>query len=100
MIVLNSVALAIESPLWDPSSPAQTVFTFLDYFMTVVFLMEMLFKFIALGVILHEHSYFRSGWNTLDGVIVLTSVMSIFMGSSNMKALRVLRLLRVLRVLR
>lgn len=74
--------------------------------MTSIFLLEMLTKIFALGLICNgKNSYLRSAWNLLDFIIVLSAVFSILFSRliglklSFLKALRMLRILRPLRLI-
>ena len=64
------------------------------------------FKAIALGLIYGDTAYFKSGWNALDGSLVITSmvdlIMTVIMGAASkiFGILRVFRLVRALRPLR
>ena len=75
----------------------------------------MIIKVIASGLILGSHTYFHSGWNIMDGSLVLVSIIDLTtmhrgsLISSNVESdattrifsmLRVFRLLRTLRPLR
>ena len=92
---------AIENPLWDPNSAISVVFFQVDVVLTIAFTLEMVFKMITLGFLLHVNSYLRDAWNVLDFVIVWVSVLSIVASDiPGLKALRALRTLRVLRPLR
>merc|ERR1711871_954210 len=86
-----------------------------DFVITLLFIVEMLLKWIALGVILHPGSYARDWWNNLDGSLVILSIVGMILsppftqvaaGSAagnnkgTLKALRSLRALRGLRPLR
>lgn len=63
----------------------------------MVFLIEMILKWIALGFF----KYFTSFWTLLDFVIVFVSVFSLLIEENeNLKVLRSLRTLRALRPLR
>lgn len=48
---------------------------------------------------MHRGAYLRTGWDILDGTIVVLSIVSL-VGSSSMGFVRTLRLVRVLRPLR
>jgi len=105
-ISISTCLLAFETPLTDPDSRLIQVLEKIDYFMTTIFLLEMLTKIFALGLLCNgKESYLRSAWNFLDFVIVLASVFSVLFSSliglklSFLKALRMLRILRPLRLI-
>jgi len=69
---------------------------------------ECLIKIIAVGFVLGENSYLRDGWNVLDFVVVLASVLYYYqkylsstdhMATKGMQAFRSFRLLRPLRLI-
>jgi hypothetical protein len=69
IIIANTVILALDKyPEHDPDVLA--FFKILNLFFTIVFTVELVFKFIALGV----RAFFRDGFNIFDMVIVFTSV--------------------------
>jgi hypothetical protein len=53
------------------------------------------------GLVAHKGAYLRNGWNVLDTIAVLASVLALaFAGNSEAKIVKVLRIVRVLRPLR
>ena len=95
-IMLNSVQMGVQV---DHSGPGWDEFFFvLETICTVIFVFEM---FLKLGA--YKCDYFRiSGWNTVDFVIVITSVLDqwliqAFLGSEDSSGwfLSVLRTLRI-----
>ena len=44
LIMISSMMLAIENPLWDPTSSISTAFFFIDVVMTILFTGEMVLK--------------------------------------------------------
>jgi len=102
-ILASSAALAVDMPSVLPDSPTANTLELLDYLFTTIFCVEMVLKLIALGACAEPDGYFRSGWNILDAVIVVSSVISLFLsdveGLSVVRALRVARTLRPLRVI-
>lgn len=71
--------------------------------------MEMIIRVISNGLILGKNAYLHSGWNVMDGVLVIISIVDLAMmhrngdveGTTNLfSMLRVFRLLRTLRPLR
>lgn len=96
VILLNSVVIYLQV-----SGVVSPVITVLDVFCTLVFLLEMIIKRKDLGV----KGYWSSGWNRLDGILVilsLPSLVEIFLpsGLMDLSVLLIIRLLRVVRFLR
>lgn len=60
----------------------------------------MLLKVLGLGLIFNKGAYLRDGWNIMDGIIVISSLLPLFLGSTSSINLTSLRSLRVLRPLR
>lgn len=63
--------------------------------------MEALSKIIVFGFLFNgELSYFRTGWNIIDFIVVIFSIISFALTSGKFKIVKILRLLRVMRPLR
>jgi Ion transport protein len=63
--------------------------------------MEAAFKIITYGLFFNkENSYLRNGWNVMDIIVVIFSIVSLVVTSGKLKIVKILRLLRVLRPLR
>ncbi|XP_074649472.1 voltage-dependent T-type calcium channel subunit alpha-1H-like [Tubulanus polymorphus] len=105
-IALNCITLAMERPSIPPRSAERVFLTMANYVFTVVFSFEMAVKVSAKGFVLGRHAYLKSGWNIMDGFLVIISLIDIMItwiaGSSSriFGILRVFRLLRTLRPLR
>lgn len=91
LIVLNAILVGIET---YPSiyEPHVKLFTLVDHILLAVFTFEIILKLIA-----YKGTYFRSGWNVLDLIIVALSL--IFISTHFVSVLRIIRVLRVLRTL-
>ena len=86
------------------------IFDIVDAIFNIIFLLEAIFKIIAMGIAIDEGSYLRDNWNKIDIIIVVCSIFDFqnlftkYIGdggsSSSLKFLKVLRLLRTLRPLR
>jgi len=101
LIVISSITLAIDNPLWSQESTQVKVLAVLDIIFSVCFSIEMVVKIIALGFLFHKGAYLRDSWNILDFLIVIISWLSIISsGDSSLSALRSLRTFRALRPLR
>jgi hypothetical protein len=67
--------------------------------LSIIFLIECMFKVIAMGLVMHKNSYLKDSWNWLDFFVVLVSISDFFPGSSYV-FLKILRMGRILRPLR
>jgi len=103
VILISSLTLAIEDPLNDDSQ-RNKVLQYFDYVFAAIFSLEVVLKFVDVGIILHKGSYFRDYWNILDFFVVACNiasiVMSVEMNDSRSKTGQTVKALRVLRVLR
>lgn len=72
----------------------------LDFIFNYLFIMEFVFKVLALGFAMDEGSYLRDSWNKLDFFIVSTSIIDMMLTNTDIPALKVLRMLRMIRPLR
>ncbi|XP_021949266.2 sodium channel protein para isoform X3 [Folsomia candida] len=99
MILLSSLALALED-VHLPSNPILTdILFYMDRIFTVIFFFEMLIKWLALGFV----SYFTNAWCWLDFVIVMVSLINFvaaLLGFGSVQAFKTMRTLRALRPLR
>ena len=86
-------ALEIGAKTYQLSESAVRFTLYLDVFITVFFLVEILIRFIAEE---RKKDFFKSGWNIFDTLVVVISLMP--MQDSEMALLA--RLVRVFRVLR
>jgi hypothetical protein len=102
LILLSSVALAIDNPFNDPDGQLNKDLASIDYLCTAFFLLEMIVKLVVLGVCGHEGSYLRDGWNVLDFFVVACSVVSLAApgDTESLRPLKVFRACRALRPLR
>ncbi|MBR3573131.1 MAG: ion transporter [Bacteroidales bacterium] len=96
IILLNAVVIYLQA-----SGITHPVITIIDYLCTFVFLFEMIIKLKELGF----KGYWSSGWNCLDGILVILSLPSLVelfipTGLMDLSILLVLRVLRVLRFFR
>jgi hypothetical protein len=93
--------MCFESPLDSKESQKAYILGYLDNFMTVIFVLEMLTKIIAEGFVTNgEKSYLKTSWNILDFLIVNVSLISIMFQHLNLSFLKAFLMLRILRPLR
>ncbi len=98
-IVVSSVTLTLESPLYTDETLKQ-VLQVCDVFFLVVFSVEAIMKVIALGFILPYDSYLSDAWNKLDFVVLIVTFAGMAGSSSGIgRTLRVGRILRPLRMI-
>ena len=97
LIFGSSITLCFEDIYLEENEELQAILRWTNVVFAILFAVEMLFKWIALGL----RYYFSSVWTALDFVIVMVSLISVgFDDSANLSALRSLRTLRALRPLR
>ena len=103
-IGINCITLAMERPSIPPKSYERMFLTISGYIFTLIFSVEMSLKVIANGCMFGAGSYFKDGWNVLDGILVIISLVNIlmecFVSGDSPKIFGVIRVLRLLRALR
>ncbi|XP_067118736.1 voltage-dependent T-type calcium channel subunit alpha-1H-like isoform X2 [Centruroides vittatus] len=102
-IGLNCITLAMERPNIPPNSTERMILTATNYIFTVVFAFEMLIKVIAKGLWYGGHAYFKTGWNIMDGSLVMISLVDVllsFVADGSPRIFGILRVFRLLRSLR
>ncbi|KRX07618.1 hypothetical protein PPERSA_11167 [Pseudocohnilembus persalinus] len=72
---------------------------YFDIVFAVIFIFEFLVKSIALGFAFEKNTYLRDGWNIIDFIVVITSIISFFPQMYNLSAIRTTRILRPLRTI-
>ena len=98
IILLNAIVIFLQA-----SNVDNIGIQIIDVACTLIFLLEMITKHAEYGV----KGYWSSGWNRLDGILVILSIPSVIalfipehlMDLSFLMVLRLLRTLRFLRVL-
>uniref|UniRef100_A0A8D8SGH7 Sodium channel protein n=1 Tax=Cacopsylla melanoneura TaxID=428564 RepID=A0A8D8SGH7_9HEMI len=97
LIFASSLTLCFEDIYLDSNPPLKRILYWINLVFSVLFTIEMVFKWIALGF----YKYFGAMWTLLDFFIVFVSVFSLLIEENeNLKVLRSLRTLRALRPLR
>lgn len=91
IIILS--ALTIGAKTYELSPWVERTLGILDTAITVFFLLEILFRFVACP---HKRRFFLDGWNIFDTIVVIGSLVPL----DNSEAVLLGRLLRVFRVLR
>jgi len=91
IIILNAITIGVTT--YDLSEFTKKAINYLDYLITVFFVIEIIIRFAGEP---KKLEFFKSGWNIFDTLIVLISLIPI----PNNSSFLLLRLLRVFRVLR
>ena len=105
-IILNSLLIACYDYTnvnndYQPSvsSTRNYIIDKCEIIFTAVFVLECILKIISQGFFKGKHAYLRSGWNVMDFVLVLISLVGIVPGVPNLSVIRSIRVLRPLRTL-
>ena len=97
----STIVLAIDNPLYDQNSKVVKFLGIIDISMTVIFTIECMINIVLLGFLFNGRpSYLRDGWNQLDFIIVVFSIVSLAAKDSSSGFFKIFRMLRVLRPLR
>jgi voltage-gated sodium channel len=86
-------ALVIGAKTYEIPQNVLTVVGWLDHFITAVFLVEIIIRFLGEE---HKRNFFKHGWNIFDTLIVVVSLIPI----ENTEMALIGRLVRIFRVLR
>ena len=77
-VMLSAILMALEKPLEDQDMFKYVVFERINWITTAIFVFELIIKVIVFGFAFNgPDSYMKLGWNILDFIIVITSVLSI-----------------------
>ncbi|XP_055634559.1 voltage-dependent T-type calcium channel subunit alpha-1G isoform X4 [Toxorhynchites rutilus septentrionalis] len=99
-IALNCITLAMERPNIPPTCTERYFLSTANYVFTVVFAVEMFIKVVATGMFYGQDAYFTSGWNIMDGSLVIISIIDLLMSLISESSPRIFGILRVFRLLR
>eukprot|EP01065_Artemidia_motanka_P044304 TRINITY_DN6287_c0_g2_i1.p1 TRINITY_DN6287_c0_g2~~TRINITY_DN6287_c0_g2_i1.p1 ORF type:complete len:2404 (+),score=817.22 TRINITY_DN6287_c0_g2_i1:66-7214(+) len=98
-IVVNCIALGLQDPSLEASGVHGTAYA-IDSVCIGIFFLEFALKVVTMGLVMHRGAYLRSGWNVVDGVVVVVGVYELAGFGMQLGALRLLRAARPLRHLR
>lgn len=87
----------ISDPTKEETNPTKLA---IETFFLIAYACECVLKIIGLGFIFKKNSYLRDGWNILDFIIVVSSILPFILGSDSGVSLTALRSLRILRPLK
>jgi len=76
VVLATAIVMIMEEPLSDPKIYLHVILSQINFYITVIFLLEMVIKVIVYGLIANgPRSYLRDGWNILDTFIVIVSIL-------------------------
>uniref|UniRef100_A0A182J185 Ion transport domain-containing protein n=1 Tax=Anopheles atroparvus TaxID=41427 RepID=A0A182J185_ANOAO len=99
-IALNCITLAMERPNIPPNCTERYFLSTANYVFTGVFAVEMFIKVVSAGLFYGQDAYFTSGWNIMDGSLVIISIVDLLMSLISESSPRIFGILRVFRLLR
>jgi hypothetical protein len=76
-VALSALILACDAP--DTSKAVSNFVLWGDYTVTLLFVLEMMLKIVAMGFYFGQGTYLKDSWNVLDFLIVLISILSIYL---------------------
>ena len=100
-VMTNAVIMALHDYKFRIDSRVEEITSFEDVSSKIfvsIFMIESCIKAIAMGFVMQQNSYLRSGWNVLDFVCLLTGLLELT--PMNVDTFMWLRTLRVLKPLR
>jgi len=108
LILWSTLSLIIDMPHIDKETPVRATISVLNVCFTVLFTIEMVLKIIAMGFLCSKtppeyalsQAYMRSGWNVLDFLIVIISLLSLEVFDTGVDGLKQLRAFRAIRPMR
>lgn len=101
LIGISSILLALDNPLNDPDSVLAKFLFYADIVLTSLFAFESITKIIAYGFYFNKDiAYLKNGWNIIDFLVLIISIISKVISSNKFKIVKIFRLLRILRPLR
>ena len=98
-ILCNCVFLAMMEPTKADDEGRNVIVNQAEPFFTVLFLLELIVKVVAMGFILDDTSYLKDYWNIMDFIIVVSSLLAMMQLVKNVSAIRSIRVLRPLRTI-
>ena len=99
-IVSSSLLLAFQDPL-KRDAKTENIMQIIDYTFTVIFLIEIILKSIAYGLVFgHTNCYLRDPMNVMDTIVVFVAFLNFYLKQFDVDDFVHLRMLRAIRVLR
>ncbi|KAI8064552.1 Ion transport protein-domain-containing protein, partial [Gongronella butleri] len=104
-VLLSILVVILDEPstrkMDDMSTQRSDVFDTIDLVLGFVFMIELLLRVIADGLLLTPRAYLRHAWNRLDFVVILLNFGTLFANNDQLpRALGTVRSMRILRLIR
>ena len=75
LIILNSIIMALEQPYLTDPYQIQSL-ELITNIIVGVYILEAAMKIMVMGFIIGKHTYLRDGWNILDMLVVIFSILT------------------------
>jgi hypothetical protein len=95
-IMLNSIFLAVNLSLDDQFIDNST-WDKIEYYFIIVYTLEAIIKLISWGLYEGRKAYLKEVWNILDGVVVISSLLTLVVTERHFHVIKNIRLFRPLR---
>lgn len=94
--------MGFDTYFWEAQKTdrVMVISKYVDYLFNGIFIVEMVVKLIAHGLVMDNFSYLRDIWNQLDFFIVWASIADMSLSGYDLAVVKIFRMLRVLRPLR
>jgi hypothetical protein len=103
-VLVSIVMVILDEPstrLMRRDTVTQFAYDTIEQTLSVLFVVELIIRIVADGLLLTPTAYLRNHWNQLDFCVIIINIVTIFMGSdesprglSTVRSLRILRLIR------
>eukprot|EP00755_Sulcionema_specki_P000327 Sspe_Gene.25295::Locus_10151_Transcript_1_1_Confidence_1.000_Length_5227::g.25295::m.25295 len=98
VILLNALVLALDTPGLRDEDGVEGMVKYTELIFLAIYSIEVLLKVVALGLVMHEHSYLRNPVNAMDIAVVVAGFVSLA-GYSDVNSIAMMRLIRPARMI-
>jgi len=90
IIFISCIKLILDTYIPRGATTLSDISIIFDYIFLAIFVIEAMAKIIGSGFVLDKNSYLRDGWNVLDFIIVIASIIDVIFQSYNLSAFKVI----------
>lgn len=104
LVLVSIIMVILDEPstrLIRKDTAKQDTFNQIEISLSILFVVELMIRIIADGLLLTPNAYLRNHWNQLDFCVIVLNIITTFMGTdeaprglSTFRSLRILRLIR------